>query len=128
MKMSFLLASGLTVLHAIPFFPIRIVPHSLAPLVPGAYCLEAGNFEVGRKRRRGKSKRFSSHLFPTPQWECRSWVAILETALKPLGLVSPFLARNESLAGVNSSEWRLHKQGSIATMLMTIYPKGLLLG
>ena len=52
----FLLVSGLTVPHAIPFFPDRIVPDPLAPLLPGAYCLEAGSFEMGRKSRGGKKK------------------------------------------------------------------------
>ena len=78
-KTNFLLASALTVPHAIPFFPIRIVPDPLAPSLPGAYCLEVGSlevgsfevgsFEVGRKRQggkweagSGKKKHFSSHL------------------------------------------------------------------
>ena len=79
-KTNFLLASALTVPHAIPFFPIRIVPDPLAPSLPGAYCLEVGSFEVGRKRRGGKWEEkafFFPHLsirFPAPPGESRNWV------------------------------------------------------
>ena len=72
--------------HAIPFFPDRIVPDPLAPLLPEAYCLEAGSFEVGRKNDVGRKRRggkweekafFFPHLsirFPAPPGESRNWV------------------------------------------------------
>ena len=49
--------------HAIPFFPIEIVPDPLAAVLPGAYCLEAGSFEVGRKRQ-GEKREEKAFFFP----------------------------------------------------------------